>query len=92
MPGIKIQSKASQPIQAGEDTRITLVSQSTSWIEETWGLVWNRPVSVRVETDAGTQVIPIVDVTRIALVVLWGLAAGFGLLALQKSFKKKEQR
>jgi len=90
MSGIKIQTKTSEPIQAGEDVRITLVSQSASWIEETWGLVWNRPVSVQVEADEGTQVIPIVDVTRTAQIFLWGLTAGFGLLILKKSVKKKE--
>lgn len=90
MSGFKIQTKTSEPIQTGEDTQITLVSKSASWIEKTWGLVWNRPVSVQVEKDGVTQVIPIVDVTRVAQVLLWGLTAGFGLMALKKSLKKKE--
>lgn len=89
MSGIKIQTKTSQPIQTGEDVHITLVSQSVSWIEKTWGLVWNRPVSVQVEADGGMQVIPIVDVTRVAQILLWGLTAGFGLLVLRKSLKKE---
>lgn len=91
MSGIKIQTKTSQPIQAGEDTRITLVSQSASRIDETWGAVWNRPIAVRVEKDGVTQVIPIVDVTRIALVVLWGLTAGFSFLAIRKFIKVRSK-
>jgi len=49
-------------------------------------------VSVKNNEDVHRLTERLLDVTRIALVVLWGLAAGFGLLALQKSFKKKEQR
>lgn len=91
MSGIKTQTKTSQPIQVGGDRQITLVSQSVSWIDETWGAVWNRPTAVRVETDGATQVIPIVDVTRIAQVVLWGLTAGFGLVAVRRIFKARSK-
>ncbi|MFN2144328.1 MAG: hypothetical protein ACK2T7_03200 [Anaerolineales bacterium] len=92
MSGIQIKTKTSEPIQSGGETRIRLVSQSITWIEKTWGLVWNRPVSVQVETDAGTQVIPIVDVTRIALVALWGLTAGMVLMMVGKPFKRRSNR
>lgn len=91
MPGINIQTKTSQPIPTGEDSQITLVSQSVSWIDKTWGVVWNRPTAVRVEMDGTAQVVPILDITRIALVVLWGLTVGFGLLAIRKSFKVRSQ-
>lgn len=91
MSGIQIQTKTSQPIQAGEDSQITLVSQSVSRIDETWGAVWNRPAAVRVETDGVTQTIPIIDVTRIAQVVLWGLTAGFGFLAIRSFFKVRSK-
>lgn len=92
MSGINTQNKIGSPIQVGEGTQIRLVSQSASWIEKTWGVVWNRPAAVRVETEGSTQVLPIVDVTRIGLVVLWGFTVAFLVMALRKPKKARSKQ
>lgn len=44
------------------------------------GVVWNRPVAVLVDSDAGQQRIQIIDVTRVAQIALYGIAL-IGMIA-----------
>jgi len=44
------------------------------------GFVWNRPTAVHVEQDGQSERVPIVDVTRMTLLTLWGF--GFVVMAL----------
>lgn len=81
MFGIKIKTHTSTPTQAGEIT-LQPVSQSTSWIGQTFGFVWNRPVAVRVGDGQHEYQVPIRDFTRTTLVLLWGLTAAFSLVIL----------
>ncbi len=54
------------PLQVGDQT-ITVVSRALRW---TWptgfgGIVWNRPVAVKIRTASGVEhVLPVVDETR----------------------------
>jgi hypothetical protein len=54
------------PLQIGDQT-ITVVSRALRW---TWpmgfgGIVWNRPVAVKIKTASGVEhVLPIADETR----------------------------
>jgi hypothetical protein len=43
-------------------------------------MVWNRPAAVLVERDDLTQRIPIVDVTRVMQIVLFGLVFSFSVI------------
>jgi hypothetical protein len=48
------------------------------------GWVWNRPVALLVEGEGHSQRIPIIDVTRVAQVMLWGVSLGLWLIFLMK--------
>jgi hypothetical protein len=52
------------------------------------GLVWNRPVAILAKTHDGTKRIPIVDITRIGLFLLWGLAFAFSIVWIS-TFRRK---
>ena len=54
---------------------ITITPQSQSLtLRFPWGgLVWNRPVAVQVEQNGETEHMPIMDVTRIALLLFGGV-------------------
>ena len=53
---------------------------SVRWPNGGW--VWNRPVAVVVEQDGQTERIPIVDVTRVAQISLYGFSLFIALLTL----------
>jgi hypothetical protein len=69
---IRFENTSAEPIIVG-DTRITPQAQTFSLRFPFGGFVWNRPTAVLVERDDGTQRIPIVDVTRVVQIVLFGL-------------------
>ncbi len=62
------------------DTRVTPQAQAFSVRFPFGGFVWNRPTAVLVERDDLTQRIPIVDVTRVAQIVLFGLVLTFSII------------
>jgi hypothetical protein len=49
------------------------------------GLVWNRPVAVFVEQEGETRRIPIVDITRMTVLLLWGLTFVFSVFQIAAS-------
>jgi hypothetical protein len=69
------------PVTVGN---ITVTPQSKALIVRLpkGGFVWNRPTAVLVERDGQARRIPIVDVTRILQVGLFGLAVLAGSLSL----------
>ena len=54
---------------------ITVTPQSQSLtLRFPWGgFVWNRPVGIQVERDGETEHMPIIDVTRLALLLFSGV-------------------
>jgi hypothetical protein len=81
MPFFTIETSPGETIQAGAN-KITPLSQAVKLIlpRSMGGLIWNRPVSVLVQAaDGSEQVLPVVDVTRIAQLALlgFGLAGGY---------------
>lgn len=81
MPIFTIETMPGETVQAGRN-KITPFSQAFKLIlpRSIGGLIWNRPVSVLVQRDDGSeQVLPVVDVTRVAQLALlgFGLAGGF---------------
>ena len=56
------------------------------------GLVWNRPVAVLVERGEEMERVPIVDVTRMAQVGLFGLSFVFSMIIMALSIRKRRNR
>lgn len=49
------------------------------------GLLWNRPTNVMVERNGQIKTFPLIDVTRFALWVIFGLTAVIYLLLLMRN-------
>ena len=67
-----------EPLKVGDQT-ITVVSRALRWMPMLGfgGVVWNRPVAVKIRTASGVEhVLPVVDETRRrqAMIVTLGLA------------------
>ena len=55
------------------------------------GLIWNRPVAVLIRKgDGQEQMLPIPDLTRIAVLTLVGLCFGYMFLLISFRHKKNE--
>ena len=54
------------------------------------GLVWNRPVAILVEKDDVVKRIPIVDITRMAVLLLAGLTLAFSVIGVTKVRQRRE--
>jgi hypothetical protein len=87
----------SYELVSGEPTAVddaTLTPQSrvlsVRWPNGGW--VWNRPVAVVVEQDGRTERLPIVDVTRIAQLTLYGISLLFALLALAATLGRRRKQ
>ncbi len=61
-----------KPVQVGGQT-ITVISKSLRWLPPVGfgGVVWNRPVAVRVQTGTVEHILPIVDGTRRRQIAIW---------------------
>lgn len=82
MPFFTIETMPGETVQAGTN-KITPFSQAVKLIlpRSTGALIWNRPVSVLVQgADGSEQVLPVVDVTRIAQLALLGIGLVGGFL------------
>ncbi len=82
MPFFTIETLPGETIQAGRN-KITTFSQAVKLIlpSSRGGVIWNRPVSVLVQgADGSEQVLPVVDVTRIAQLALFGIGLAGGIL------------
>jgi hypothetical protein len=88
---IRLENIAAEPMVVG-DTRITPQAQAFSLRVPFGGLVWNRPTAVLVERDDGTQRIPIVDVTRVAQIVLFVLVVKFSVIIIFLAAQRARQR
>jgi hypothetical protein len=77
----RVQTLSGDPI-AVHGVTVTPQSQAivVRWPKGGW--VWNRPLAVWVERKGQRERIPVVDVTRVAQLGLFGLGMAFALLAL----------
>jgi hypothetical protein len=80
-PPFSFETTSADPLTVG-DAQLTPRAAALTVRLPSGGLVWNRPASVRVERNGSTETISILDVTRIAQVVLYGLAALFTALTI----------
>ncbi len=76
---IRLENTSAEPIVVG-DTKITPQAQAFSVRFPFGGFVWNRPTAVLVERDDGTQRIPIVNVTRLAQIALFGVILAISVI------------
>jgi uncharacterized spore protein YtfJ len=88
---VEVRTRVRDPIQIGDRT-ITLQSKAVSVRWPGGGGVWNRPVAVLVERDGQVERIPIVDVTRVAILAMAGAVVLTWLLALGRSKGRREER
>jgi len=92
-PYINMETRVGEPIPVGDATIVPMAKSLRIQIPELpGGLIWNRPVSVLVQTsDGGEQVLPIRDVTRRAqLGLIFGSMMGLLAVWLVKRLSKKE--
>ena len=75
------QTRSGKTVTVGE-VAATPESQALTMRWPRGGWVWNRPAAVLVERGEDEERIPIVDVTRVAQLVLYGLGAVFAVLGL----------
>lgn len=83
----QLQEKSKWQTVSGEtvtvdEVAVTPQSQALTVRWPRGGWVWNRPVGVLVERGGDTERIPIVDVTRVAQLGLYGLALVFAIVGL----------
>lgn len=72
-------------------TTITPQSQALMIRWPNGGFVWNRPIAILVERKGQTERIPIIDVTRLAQLQLWGFALLFAIVIYLSSRKDKTE-
>jgi len=70
---------------------VTLTPQSQALILRlpNGGLVWNRPVAVLVKRNGQTERVPVVDVTRVAQLTLFGLGLVSTIVTIILSIRKR---
>ena len=82
------QTLLGKEITAGDIT-VTPQSQALTLRWRGGGWVWNRPVAVLVEREGDSERIPIIDVTRMAQVGLYGLGLCLTVLTLLVSARRR---
>ncbi len=87
-PPFSFETTSANPITVG-GTRLTPRASALTFRWPSGGLVWNRPAAVEVEQNGSTEIIPILDMTRIAQVVLYGLAASFSVLSIVLMIRRR---
>jgi hypothetical protein len=82
------QTLLGQEITAGDIT-VTPQSQALTLRWRGGGWVWNRPVAVLVERGGNVDRVPIIDVTRMAQIGLYGLGLCLTVLTLFVSTRRR---
>jgi hypothetical protein len=88
---VSVRTRAGDPVQIGDRT-ITLQSKAVAVRWPGGGGVWNRPVAALVEREGQVTRIPIVDVTRVAILALGGATALMWVLAWSRSMRHRQER
>lgn len=84
----QVQTFLGQPVIV---ENITVIPQSQALILRLpiGGFVWHRPTAVLVERDGATKRVPIVDITRILQLGLFGFSVVLSILSLVKFSQRK---
>ncbi|MFZ6026699.1 MAG: hypothetical protein ACOYYS_03200 [Chloroflexota bacterium] len=86
MSPFRFENKEGQPVKVGGHL-VTPISQNLQITVPGFsgGLVWNRPLAVRVQTaDGQQQRIPVPDVTRLVLLAIMGFSLLLALIAVSR--------
>ena len=86
---IQWQTTTGEAVTVG-DLTVKPQAQAVSVRWPNGGFVWNRPVAVLVERGGQQTRLPIVDVTRLAQIGLFGISAIFTTIFLMLSMKRKK--
>jgi len=73
------------------DVKVTPQSRALTVRWPRGGWVWNCPVAVLVERDGQERRVPIVDVTRVAQLMLYGFSVVFVLSGLYMMIRKRRE-
>lgn len=90
-PFLQWQTNSGNPIVIHDNT-ITLQAKALIIKLPFFGFVWNRPVAILVEQNGQQQRVPIIDVTRMALLVLTGAGLTISLVTLLTSLFSNRTR
>lgn len=88
--GFKWHATSGDTVTRG-DVAVTPQSQAliVRWTRGGW--VWNRPVAVLVERDGRRRRVPIVDVTRVVQLGLYGFSVVFILMGFYMMVRKRRE-
>lgn len=75
-------------VQYGDQV-LTPISQALTVRLPFWGYVWNRPVAIEIDDGESIEKIPIVDVTLMARIGLFGIGIAAGLLTIAASRSRR---
>lgn len=87
----KHQTTFGAPATAG-DVTVTPEAKAITVRFPNAGFVWNRPVAILVERDGQTERIPIVDVTRMVQLGLFGLSFVLSIATLILSIRVRRNQ
>jgi hypothetical protein len=85
---IQVKTQSGQPVTVNGVT-ITPQSQAFTIRWPYGGFVWNRPVAVMVERDGQSERIPIVDVTLVGRMALFGFGLFLSVVTLVLCARKR---
>ena len=88
---VQIQTREGAPIAVG-DVTLTPQAQSLSVRWPGGGWVWNRPLAAVVTRGDQEDRIPIVDVTRIAQIVMLGITLACALLMWSRARRERSNQ
>ena len=88
---LRWQTVSGDKVTAG-DVTVTPQSRALTIRWPYGGLVWNRPVGILVERGEQAERIPIVDVTRMAQLGLFGLSLVFSMIIFVLSIRRRRDR
>jgi hypothetical protein len=86
---VRLETASGQRVQVG-DIAVTPISQALTARLPFGGLVWNRPASVLIERSGQTEIIPIVDVTRLVQLGLLAFTLVISIVVWTESSRRKE--
>lgn len=87
-PGSEWQTRSGETVRRG-GIAVTPQSRALTVDWRRGGLVWNRPSALVVERDGSERRIPIVDVTRVVQLALFGLSVVFVFVGLYGMIRER---
>ena len=87
-PGFEWQTRSGETVRRG-GIAVTPQSRALTVGWHRGGLVWNRPSALVVERDGDVRRIPIVDVTRVVQLALFGLSVVFVFAGLYGMIRQR---